>query len=575
MRAQSLVGWSAVGLVLSPHAANAACVIHNVRPTTTLPTLGLGQEFSFRASSDCERLRFSVPGTMLSKIPKGGPDTGPKDRTYKVFLTESEWGSVVGDDDTTFQWTIIGKTSAGVTTRVTTTNELGRGPMLELSLADAMLVGEELNDQAGASVSGAGDVDGDGHDDLLIGAFTQSEGGSDAGAAYLVRGPVTGTLDLSLADAKLVGEEPSDFAGYSVSGAGDVDGDGHSDLLVAAYCNDEGGSQAGAAYLVLGPVTGTLDLSLADAKLVGENEFDYAGSSVSGAWYGDGPGDLIVGAGGNDEGGSRAGAAYLVTGPVTGTRDLSLTDAKLVGEEPGDEAANVSSAGDVDGDGHNDVLVGAPYYADPDRGSAVGAAYLVLAPVTGTVDLSLADAKLIGQRSQDSAGKSVSDAGDVDGDGHHDLLIGAYWNDEGGTAAGAAYLVMGPVTGTRNLARADAKLVGEETGDMVGTSVSSAGDVDGDGHDDVLLGAMHNDAGPYAGAGYLMLGPVTGTLDLSDADLKLVGEHRFDSAGRSVSGAGDVDGDGRDDVMIGANIHQSAAGAVYRGAAYLLCGGGL
>src|SRR5678815_1044130 len=244
-----------------------------------------GQDFSFIATADCETLLFRVPGTTFVKIPKGGADTGARDRTYKVVLTESEWSSLVDEGDTTFTWSIIGTTSAGVTTRVTTTNELTGegGDTIDLSTADAKLVGEEAGDLAGW-VAGPGDVNGDGHDDVLVGARGNAEGGDSevygaAGAAYLVLGPVTGTLDLSMADAKLVGEEPGDDAGHCVSGAGDVDGDGHDDLLIGAPLHDErGGSETGAAYLLLGPVSGELRLSLADAKLIGEEAQDMAGA---------------------------------------------------------------------------------------------------------------------------------------------------------------------------------------------------------------------------------------------------------------------------------------------------------
>jgi hypothetical protein len=97
-------------------------------------------------------------------------------------------------------------------------------------------------------VSGAGDVDADGHDDVLVGAYSNNGGGPDSGAAYLVLGPVTGTLELARADVKLVGEEANDWAGTTVSGAGDVDADGRGDLLIGAAYNDEGG----AAYLIYG-----------------------------------------------------------------------------------------------------------------------------------------------------------------------------------------------------------------------------------------------------------------------------------------------------------------------------------
>jgi hypothetical protein len=278
-------------------------------------------------------------------------------------------------------------------------------------------------------------MDGDGHDDVLVDAYGNSEGGRDAGAAYLVLGPVTGTLDLALADAKLVGEEAGDWVSGCV-GAGDVDGDGHPDLLVGASGNDEGGDRAGAAYLVLGPVSGTVDLSVAHAKLLGEASTNYVGI-VSGAGDVDGDGhpDLLVSADSNDEGGTDAGAAYLVLGPVSGTRDLSLADAKLVGEDAYDHAGySVDGAGDVDGDGHDDLLIGS---------AVANAAYLVLGPVTGTRVLSLADAKLVGEALGDQAGISVSGAGDVDGDGLDDMLVGANSNDEGGYLAGAAYLLSG------------------------------------------------------------------------------------------------------------------------------------
>ena len=159
-------------------------------------------------------------------------------------------------------------------------------------------------------------MNGDGFDDLLVGARYQNAGGTQAGAAYLVLGPVTGTVDLAAADAKLVGEESEDLAGFSVSSAGDVNGDGFDDLLVGAYGQDACDLDAGAAYLVLGPVTGTVDLAAADAKLVGEEPGDWAGYtlSYSGDVNGDGLGDFLVGAGQNDEGGVDAGAAYLILG---------------------------------------------------------------------------------------------------------------------------------------------------------------------------------------------------------------------------------------------------------------------
>ena len=289
-------------------------------------------------------------------------------------------------------------------TRMVTTNDLERDETIYVDLsmaADATLVGKETDDHAGYSVSGAGDVDGDGHADLLLGAWPEgAAAGEDVDAAYLVRGPVTGTLDLSLADATLVDEAyGGTWSRYSVSGAGDVDGDGHDDLLVGDESDEEGGYRAGAAYLVRGPVTGTVDLSAADAKLVGEESDDYAGRSVSDAGDvdRDGHDNLLVGAPGYEPlGAETIGAAYLVLGPVTGTVDLSLADAKFVADTSeccGLAGTSVSSGGDVDGDGNDDFLIAVPGAGYPNYGAIL----LFLGPVTGTLDPSMADATLVGR----------------------------------------------------------------------------------------------------------------------------------------------------------------------------------
>ncbi len=569
---QSVFCWTILtATLLLGSRANAACVISGARPTATLPTMLRGQEFSFVASPDCETLRFTIRGTTVSKMPRSGGPVGPGPHPYKVVLTESEWDAVVAESGSTLTWVVTGRTSAGVVTRMVTTNDLERDAIqFDLSMADAKLVGENSGDHAGTSATVAGDVNGDGNDDLFVGARFHSEGGFRAGAAYLVLGPVTGALDLSLADAKLVGEDRGDQVGSSVSGTGDVDADGHDDLLLGASSH----GATGAAYLVYGPVSGALDLSLADAKLVGEDlgaDDHRAAGSVSRAGDNDADGhdDILVGTWLDS---MTPGIAYLVHGPITGTFDLALADAKLELDLAYSAVSIVSAAGDVDADGHDDLLIGAPYDDLYD-----GSAYLVRGPVSGVVDLPLGHTKLLGDGNSayHEVGRAVSGAGDIDGDGNDDLLIGAPGDDEGGSLAGAAFVVLGPgPEGTHDLADvAEAKLVGTAY-DSAGGMVAGAGDVDLDGDDDLLVGASNATGranAELAGAAYLVLSPVAGTMDLSGADIRFAGEYRRDNAG-SGGGAGDVDGDGRPDLLLSAPNDDD--GGSDAGAAYLIYGAG-
>ncbi|MCK6531283.1 FG-GAP-like repeat-containing protein, partial [Myxococcota bacterium] len=348
-----------------------------------------------------------------------------------------------------------------------------------------------------------------------------------------------GDLSASAADVYLVGEQGGDRAGHAVAHA-DLDGDGYQDLLVGAP-GYPGGLSAGALYVVYGPVWGTIDLSLADARIEGEAAGDLAGYSVSGAGDldGDGNEDVLVGAPGVGVVGGKEGAAYVLYGPLTGTGSLATAGAKMTGEAMGDGAGTaVAAAGDVNGDGSPDLAVGAPFYDG--RGVDSGAAYLVLGPVWGVMDLSLADATLMGPRRGEQAGWSLA-GGDFDGDGRGDLLVGAPGSRAGGPGSGAAYLARGPVLGRRNLGTvAAATLVGEGPQDQAGWSVASAGDVDGDGADDVLVGARRFDGGGTdAGAAYLLAGSPTGTIDLSLADASLTGYVSLDLAGAAVGGGGD------------------------------------
>ncbi|MDP2314089.1 MAG: MopE-related protein [Pseudomonadota bacterium] len=424
----------------------------------------------------------------------------------------------------------------------------GETDLVPLADADATFVGETTGDNAGYAVSGAGDLDADGYDDLVIGAIEADAGGTGSGVAYVVRGPVTGTVDLSSADAEIVGESAGDGAGYAVARAGDVDGDGYADLLVGANTTDA--TDFGSAYLLLGPVTGTIDLSAADAEWVGGSRSDEAGVGLGGGGDldGDGLDDFAVGATLSDSGGTSSGGAFVVSGLGRGVDLLSAAVATLVGEARSDEAGyRVCIADDLDGDGAADLLVSGDQ--NDSGGTDAGAAYVVFGPVTGAIDLSTADARLLGEAADDRAGIGLDAPGDMDGDGHGDILVGA----SRARSSGAAYLVLGGVTGDLDLGDADAILEGVDANDGVGGSVAGAGDVNADGNLDLLLGASLLDGDVAdAGGAYLVYGPVTGTRSLSTADGTFGGASVDSFAGFSVAGAGDTDGDGFADFLIGA-----------------------
>ena len=452
---------------------------------------------------------------------------------------------------------------------------------------------------SGRGVSGAGDVNGDGLADLIVGA-TGAGPLFSVGASYVVFGKSdSSTVDLANLGAKgfeLSGVDQLDRTGHSVSGAGDVNGDGLADLIIGAYLSNAGGLvDAGRAYVVFGKADGvTVDLANLGSRgfrINGATALDCSGRSVSGAGdvNGDGLADVIIGGPRADPAGNDgAGSSYVVFGK-NNTADVDLNDLgaqgfRIDGIDSGDSSGfSVSGAGDFNGDGLADVLIGA-YAADPDGKDRAGSSFVVFGKTdvnpVDLDDLGLQGIRLDGVVADDQLGYSVAGAGDVNGDGLADIIVGARGADPAGNSlAGASYVLFGhQADGIRidldDLGNYGFRVDGHHAGDVAGASVAGAGDLNGDGLADLLVGAPGADAnsGDNAGISYAIFGtPQTTPVLLSNlsifAGIRLSGAAGEDHSGDRVSSAGDVNGDGLADLIVGARTSdpygRSNAGSSY------------
>ncbi len=408
----------------------------------------------------------------------------------------------------------------------------------------------------GRSVAAAGDVNGDGFSDVIVGAWQANNGHAGEGQAFVYHGSASGLASTP----SWTGESNQAFAfyGWSVATAGDVNADGFADVIVGAISYDNGQTDEGRAFVYHGSASG---LALTPAWT---GESDQASASygwsvaTAGDIDGDGYCDVIVGAISYDNGQESEGRAYVYGGSPLGlaaTPELTLESNQASAEF----GVSVATVGDVNGDGFADVIIGADLY---DAGQTnEGRAFVYHGSATGL----LSTPAWTGESDQGGAnfGLSVATAGDVNGDGYSDVIVGSWQYDNGQTDEGRAFVYHGSAASPATAAAWTGE--GNQLDARFGWSVATAGDVNGDGYSDVIVGASLYDNGQAdEGRAFVFHGSAAGLVTTPVWTVE--GEANFAELGTSVATAGDVNGDGYSDVVVGVPFYgnpQQTQGRVY------------
>jgi hypothetical protein len=478
-------------------------------------------------------------------------DAKGKDLPARMELLRGTGGSPVGHHH---------RQDANATIRLVVDDSDAVYPVTIDPLASASTWTAESNEEYvyfGWSVATAGDVNGDGYSDVIIGAPEYDNGETDEGRAYVYHGSASGLSPVP--DWTAESNQAAALFGYSVSTAGDVNGDGYDDVIIGAPDYES-------AYVYHGSASG---LAIDPAWTVqGEQETADFGHSVStaGDVNNDGYSDIVIGANQYDAGSGHEGAAFTYHGSASGLS--TAPDWIAAGDQmAGEFGTSVSNAGDTNGDGYDDVIIGEPFWNDFShalfdlgkvvlfRGSSAG----LSATPEWTAE---------GERDGAEFGWAVSTAGDVNGDGYDDVIVGSYaYIVDLGSHEGRAYVYHGSSAGPS--VSPDWITEGTQVYAHFGLSVSTAGDVNGDGYSEVIVGANYFSHWEVnEGCAFVYHGSASGLA----ATHSWSTESDQDSAflGTSVSTAGDVNGDGFADVIVGAHMYDN--GQEDEGRAYVYHG---
>lgn len=496
---------------------------------------------------------------------------------------------------------------------------------MSLASAEISFIGEARDDEMGYSLAPAGDVNGDGLSDFIMGAWSNDYTADAAGQVYLILGRREAdwghAYSAANADASFVGEREFDIAGDALAPAGDVDADGFDDFLIGAQGWDMPGaegtagiSDVGKAHLIFGQEANRWgmrqNLAETEASFIGLANQDFSASTLAavGDVNGDGFDDFAIGdfryhplqshmtngrgrvylaLGHERDVGFARVVKRLTRRPTLWQSNVPLSEvaASIVGMTDGDFVGfSIAGIGDMNRDNLDDFLIGA-WGTERNNGHAHGGegqSYLITGRQEGWeqgMSVTSAVSSFIGEHPIDRSGWSVANLGDVNSDGFDDIGIsapryGGPDRTQDGDGMGKVYVIAGQGDlwpPDSNLADcAMASFLGETRGDDAGFRVAPAGDVNGDGYADILISAPENSENAIkSGKVYLVFGSADGLhldMPLAEVGVSFLGANPWDRAGWTATGLGDVNGDGFDDFAIGSRYSDTGlrnAGEVY------------